>query len=179
MLELKIVDESRAVHYLVLAQGRRTGEIAHEDFNGLCALRLDDGDYAIRRDRRAADLARGRRGLLRAVWSRLQPAQSYTLLQGDKVLAEIHNHASLLRSAPITLQLPGDAASWSVPPPRGVAQQLRVCRGDVDVGQLRIPGLLLRERILLPPLELPRPVAVTLAWAAHQCWGNDPYRGNA
>ena len=32
MLELKIVDESRAVHYVVLAQGRRVGEIAQADF---------------------------------------------------------------------------------------------------------------------------------------------------
>ena len=98
MLELKIVDESRAVHYVVLAQGRRVGEIAHADFNGLAALRLDGGEYVIRSERRAADLARGRRGVLRAVWSRLQPDQRYTLLQGEMELARVHSRATWARS---------------------------------------------------------------------------------
>ncbi|MCQ4164305.1 hypothetical protein [Tahibacter harae] len=179
MLELKIVDESRAVHYVVLAQGRRVGEIAQADFNGLAALRLDGGEYVIRSERRAADLARGRRGVLRAVWSRLQADQRYTLLQGEMELARVHSRSSFLRAGAITLQPAGEDAGWSVPPPRGfLPSQLSLYRGGAEVGRLEIPGLL-RNRILLPPLLLAVPALVALGWVVHQSWGNDPYRGAA
>lgn len=179
MLELKIVDESRAVHYVVLAQGRRIGEIAHQDFNGCAALRLEDGEYVIRSERRAADLARGRRSLLRAIWNGLQPDQPYTLLQGGVALARIHSRSSLLRAGAITLQLAGEEVSWSVPPPRGFfPSQLSLRHRDAEAGHLQIPGLL-RHRILLPPLPLAVPHVVALGWVVHQGWGNDPYRGAA
>lgn len=179
MLELKIVDEGRAVRYVVLAQGRRIGEIAQEDFNGLTALRVDGGAYVIRSERRAADLARGRRSVLRAVWSHLQPGQRYTLLQGEAQLARIHGRSSFLRAGTITLQLDGEGVEWSVPPPRGfLPSQLSLCRGDAEAGHLEISGPL-RDRILLPPLPLAIPAVVALGWVVHQGWGNDPYRGAA
>lgn len=179
MLELKIVDESRAVHYVVLAQGRRLGEIAHEDFNGRAALRLDGVDYVIRNERRAADAAQGRRSLLRAIWSRLQPDQRYALLQGAVELAQIHSQSSLLRAGAIVLQPAGERDNWRVPPPRGLLpSQAILYHGAAEAGRLQIPGLL-RDRIQLPPLPLATPVAVALAWVVHQGWGNDPYRGAA
>ena len=179
MLELKIVDESRAVHYVVLAQGRRVGEIAHEDFNGRVALRLGGVEHVIRSERRAADLAQGRRSLLRAICSRLCLDQPYTLLQGEVELARIHSQSSLLRAGAIVLQLAGESGSWSVPPLRGIfPAQAILYHGAAEAGRLQIPGLL-RERILLPPLPLATPVAVALGWVVHQGWGNDPYKGAA
>jgi hypothetical protein len=176
-LELKIVDESRAVHYVVLEQGRRTGEIARPDFNGCIAIRLDGAGFVIRNERRAADVAQGRSGLLRALWSRLFLDERYRLLDGTVELARIHSQSRVLRPRPIVLRVTGDRADWHVPPPgRTFQSEVSLRHGAADIGRLKIPGLL-RERIQLPAMPLARPVAVALAWVVHQTWGNDPYAG--
>lgn len=174
MLEIEIADDAHG-HYRVRRDRVDIGCFTREDRHGHVRLELHDRCLLLQRDRRVEDLARGRNGLLRAVWRRILPGQTHTLLAGGVVLARYVHRWGALRHGEVAAELPGGEA-WSVRALDRIPGRLGLSRRGAEQARWEIPGLL-RAGVRLDPAGLDETVALALAYAVHQVWGNDPTVG--
>lgn len=176
MLEIEIVGDARG-HYRVRRGRVDIGSFGHEDRQGHVCLELEGRRLLLQRDRRAEDLAQGRTGLWRAVWRKLLPGQSHTLFADGVVIARFVHRWGLGQRAQVVAELPGGEA-WTVHALDRIPGRLSLSRNGEEQARWEIRGLF-RAGVHLSAGGLAEPIALALAYAVHQVWGNDPNVGGA
>lgn len=174
MLEIEIAGGVRG-HYRARRDRVDIGQFTHENRDGHVHAEIDGRRLLLQRDRRVEDLAQGRSSLLRAVWRRVLPGQRHTLLADGVVVARFVHHWGALRRGEVAAELPGGEV-WSVQALDRIPGRLSLRRNGAEQARWEIPGLL-RASVRLDKAGLDDPVALALAYAVHQVWGNDPTVG--
>lgn len=174
MLEIEIAGDARG-HYLIRRGRVAIGRFAHEDRQGHVQMELEGRRLLLQRDRRVEDLARGRTSLLRAVWRRVLPGQSHTLFADGVVTARYVHHWGALRRSEVTAEL-ANGERWSVHALDRIPGRLSLSRNGEEQARWEIRGLL-RVTVRLENGGLDEAIALALAYAVHQVWGNDPTVG--
>lgn len=174
MLDIEIAGDARG-HYLVRRGRVDIGRFGREDRQGHVPLELEGRHLLLQRDRRVEDLAQGRNGLLRAVWRRILPGQSHTLFADGVVIARFVHHWGALRRSEVSVEL-ASGERWSVRALDRLPGRLSLSRNGEEQARWEIRGLL-RAAVRLDCGGLDEAVALALAYAVHQVWGNDPTAG--